>query len=312
MFKFIFSEGFLASSVSYALPIVFAAYGALVSNKAGILNINIEGAMSVSAVTGALVSYFTGSWVLGVLCAMGAGVAMSLLLSFAAIRLKTDSFLSGIALNTLATGLGVLILYLTLGVKGDSSAAPSTMIPTVRIPLLSGIPVLGKALFAQNLLFYAAVASLLIIVFVLKRTRLGLHIRAVGHNAVASGSVGISVPAAKRTALILCGALCGLGGAYLSMGSLGYFSAGMVSGRGFIGIAAEAMGAGNPFLTTLFAFLFGAVDYFAVGAQTVLNFPYELLNTLPYLMTLFALVLYSLATRRAASARASRGERNER
>lgn len=311
MFEFIFSESFLASSVSYALPIVFAAYGALISNKAGIVNINIEGAMSVSAVTGALVSYFTGSWMLGLLCAIGAGVAMSLLLSFAAIRLKTDSFLSGIALNTLATGLGVLILYVVLGVKGDSSAAPSVMIPTVRIPFLSDIPVIGRALFAQNLLFYAAVVSLVILVFVLNRTRLGLHIRVVGCNAEASGSVGISVPAAKRTALILCGALCGLGGAYLSMASLGYFSAGMVSGRGFIGIAAEAMGASNPYLTTLFAFLFGTVDYFAVGAQTVLSIPYELLNTLPYLMTIFALVLYSLATRRAAQARASRKEGNE-
>jgi simple sugar transport system permease protein len=311
MFEFIFSESFLASSFSYALPIVFAAYGALISNKAGIVNINIEGAMSVSAVTGALVSYFTGSWVLGLLCAIGAGVAMSLLLSFAAIRLKTDSFLSGIALNTLATGLGVLILYIVLGVKGDSSAAPSTMIPTVHIPLLSDIPVIGRALFAQNLLFYAAVVSLVILVFVLNRTRLGLYIRAVGCNTVASGSVGIPVPAAKRTALILCGVLCGFGGAYLSMASLGYFSAGMVSGRGFIGIAAEAMGAGNPYLTTLFAFLFGTVDYFAVGAQTVLSIPYELLNTLPYLMTIFALVLYSLATRHTAHARASRKEGNE-
>ena len=311
MFEFLFSESFLASSVSYALPIVFAAYGALISNKAGIVNINIEGAMSVSAVTGALVSFFTGSWVMGLICAIGAGVAMSLLLSFAAIRLKTDSFLSGIALNTLATGLGVLILYVVLGVKGDSSAAPSVMIPTMRIPFLSDIPVIGRALFSQNLLFYVAVVSLVILVFVLNRTRLGLHIRAVGCNAEASGSVGISVPAAKRTALIFCGALCGLGGAYLSMASLGYFSAGMVSGRGFIGIAAEAMGASNPYLTTLFAFLFGTVDYFAVGAQTVLSIPYELLNTLPYLMTIFALVLYSLATRRAAQARTARKEGNE-
>lgn len=311
MFEFIFSESFLASSVSYALPIVFAAYGALISNKAGIVNINIEGAMSVSAVTGALVSHFTGSWVLGLLCAISAGVAMSLLLSFAAIRLKTDSFLSGIALNTLATGLGVLILYIVLGVKGDSSAAPSMMIPIVNIPFLSEIPVIGRVLFSQNLLFYAAVVSLVILVFVLKRTRLGLHIRAVGCNAEASGSVGISVPAAKRTSLILCGVLCGFGGAYLSMASLGYFSAGMVSGRGFIGIAAEAMGASNPYLTTLFAFLFGTVDYFAVGAQTVLSIPYELLNTLPYLMTIFALVLYSLATRHTAHARASRKEGNE-
>lgn len=298
MLEFIFSENFPTSSICYALPIIFAAYAALISNKAGIININIEGSMSVSAVTGALVSYFTGSWVLGLIGAVAAGIAMSLLLSFAAIRLHTDSFLSGIALNTLATGLCVLILQTTLGVKGDSSAAPSVVIPTLTIPLLSKIPVIGKALFAQNILFYAALLALGALCFLLNRTKLGLYIRAVGYNREAASSVGISVSGAKRSALILCGILAGMGGAYLSMVSLGYFSVGMVGGRGFIGIAAEAMGAGNPLLITLFAFLFGAVDYFAVGAQTVLNIPYELLNTLPYLMTLAAMVICSLVTRK--------------
>lgn len=298
MLEFIFSENFLTSSICYALPIIFAAYAALISNKAGIININIEGSMSVSAVTGALVSCFTGSWVLGLIGAVAAGIAMSLLLSFAAIRLHTDSFLSGIALNTLATGLCVLILQTTLGVKGDSSAAPSVVIPTLTIPLLSKIPVIGKALFAQNILFYAALLALGALCFLLNRTKLGLYIRAVGYNREAASSVGISVSGAKRSALILCGILAGMGGAYLSMVSLGYFSVGMVGGRGFIGIAAEAMGAGNPLLITLFAFLFGAVDYFAVGAQTVLNIPYELLNTLPYLMTLAAMVICSLVTRK--------------
>lgn len=298
MLEFIFSENFLTSSICYALPIIFAAYAALISNKAGIININIEGSMSVSAVTGALVSYFTGSWVLGLIGAVAAGIAMSLLLSFAAIRLHTDSFLSGIALNTLATGLCVLILQTTLGVKGDSSAAPSVVIPTLTIPLLSKIPVIGKALFAQNVLFYAALLALGALCFLLNRTKLGLYIRAVGYNREAASSVGISVSGAKRSALILCGILAGMGGAYLSMVSLGYFSVGMVGGRGFIGIAAEAMGAGNPLLITLFAFHFGAVDYFAVGAQTVLNIPYELLNTLPYLMTLAAMVICSLVTRK--------------
>lgn len=298
MLEFIFSQSFLAASISYALPIIFAAYAALISNKAGIVNINIEGAMAVSAVTGALVSHFTGSWALGLLLAIIAGVLMSLLLYAAAIRLKTDSFLAGIALNTLATGLCVLVLYTVLGVKGDSSAAPSAMIPALNIPVLSKLPVVGSALFGQNLLFYVAIVALLLLRFLLNRTRVGLHIRSVGCNAEAARSVGISVNGQKRTALILCGILAGLGGAYLSMASLGYFSAGMVGGRGFIGIAAEAMGAGNPLLTTLFAFLFGAVDYFAVGAQTVLSIPYELLNTLPYLMTMIALVIYSITVRR--------------
>lgn len=298
MISFIFSENFLNSSISYALPIIFAAFAALISNKANIVSINIEGSMSVSALCGALVSYYTQSWVIGLLAAIAAGIGMSQLLALSAIRLKTDSFLSGIALNTFASGLCVLVLYLVLGVKGDSSMAPSVLIPQIRVPLLSQIPVIGPALFAQNLLFYVAIISLFALLFLLYRTRLGTKIRATGYNPEATASVGIKTGRVQTISLVFCGIFCGLGGAYLSMANLGYFSAGMVSGRGFIGIAAEAMGAGKPVLTMLFSLLFGAVDYFAVGGQTVISAPYELLNTLPYIMTLAALLIYSVTNKK--------------
>ncbi len=300
MIGFIFSERFLSSSISYALPIMFAALAALISKKANIVSINIEGAMSVSALTGALVSSFSGSWLLGLACAVLAGVAMSMLLAFSALKLGTDSFLSGIALNTLASGACVLIMYLVLGVKGDTSAAPSAMLPHVTVPLLSRIPVLGPALFDQNILFYVALLSLAGVTFLLKRTKLGVEIRATGFHAEAAESVGIETKRVKTISLVFCGIFCGLGGAYLSMASLGYFSAGMVSGRGFIGIAAEAMGMGVPWLCVVFSLLFGAVDYFAVGSQTVLSAPYELLNTLPYIMTLIALTTYAVIAKNRA------------
>ena len=298
MISFIFSENFLNSSISYALPIIFAAFAALISNKDNIVSINIEGSMSVSALCGALVSYYTQSWLIGLLAAIAAGIGMSQLLALSAIRLKTDSFLSGIALNTFASGLCVLVLYLVLGVKGDSSMAPSVLIPQIRIPLLSQIPVVGPALFAQNLMFYVAIISLFALLFLLHRTRLGTKIRATGYNPEATASVGIKTGRVQTISLVFCGIFCGLGGAYLSMANLGYFSAGMVSGRGFIGIAAEAMGAGKPVLTMLFSLLFGAVDYFAVGGQTVISAPYELLNTLPYIMTLAALLIYSVTNKK--------------
>ena len=298
MISFIFSENFLNSSISYALPIIFAAFAALISNKANIVSINIEGSMSVSALCGALASYYTHSWLIGLLAAIAAGIGMSQLLALSAIRLKTDSFLSGIALNTFASGLCVLVLYLVLGVKGDSSMAPSVLIPQIRIPLLSQIPVVGPALFAQNLLSYVAIISLFALLFLLHRTRLGTKIRATGYNPEATASVGIKTGRVQAISLVYCGIFCGLVGAYLSMANLGYFSAGMVSGRGFIGIAAEAMGAGKPVLTMLFSLLFGAVDYFAVGGQTVISAPYELLNTLPYIMTLAALLIYSVTNKK--------------
>ena len=295
MLDWIFSESFLVNVIAYAIPIIFASYASLISNKAGISAINIEGAMSVAAVTGALVSHFANSWVIGLICAMTAGILMMMLLALSALKLKADSFLSGIALNTFATGACLLIVKGVLDGRTDSSTAPSVLVPNVNIPLLSDIPVIGKAIFSQNLLFFIMLAVLALLILLLNCTRLGVQIKTAGYHPEAGESVGVSVKRTRVIALIICGAMAGLGGAYLSMANLGYFSAGMVSGRGFIGIAAEAMGAGMPVKTTLFALLFGAVDYFAVGGQTVLSFPYELLNTLPYLMTLLALTIYAAA-----------------
>lgn len=295
MLDWILSESFLVNVIAYAIPIIFAAYASLISNKAGISAINIEGAMSVAAVTGALVSHFANSWVIGLIAAMGAGILMMLILALAALKLRADSFLSGIALNTFATGACLLIVKGVLDGRTDSSTAPSVLVPNMKIPLLSDIPVIGKAIFSQNLLFYIMLIVLGLLILLLNHTRLGVQIKTAGYHPEAGESVGVSTRRTRVIALIICGAMAGLGGAYLSMANLGYFSAGMVSGRGFIGIAAEAMGAGMPIKTTLFAFLFGAVDYFAVGGQTVLSFPYELLNTLPYLMTLLALTLYAVA-----------------
>ena len=298
MLDWIFSESFLMNVIAYAIPIIFAAYASLISNKAGISAINIEGAMSVAAVTGALVSHYANSWVIGLVCAMAAGILMMMLLALSALKLKADSFLSGIALNTFATGACLLIVKGVLAGRTDSSTAPSVLVPNVNIPLLSDIPVIGKAIFGQNLLFFIMLIALGLLIVLLNCTRLGVQIKTAGYHPEAGESVGVSTRRTRVIALIICGAMAGLGGAYLSMANLGYFSAGMVSGRGFIGIAAEAMGAGMPVKTTLFALLFGAVDYFAVGGQTVLSFPYELLNTLPYLMTLLALTIYAAAHNR--------------
>lgn len=294
MFKFIFSEQFLISTILFATPILFSSYGALISKKAGILNINIEGTMSLSALAGGLVSYAANSWFLGLFAAIATGIIMNFIFAAFTMKLKTDNILSGIALNTFASGLSIYVLYMVIGVKGDSSLKPSVIIPDINIPLLSKIPIIGKALFGQNLLVYLAVLAVVFVVLLLNRTKLGMHIKAVGYNEEAAKSVGIKVNKIKIISLVFTGIFAGLGGAYLSMVYLSYFSAGMVAGRGFIGIAAEAMGQGNPLLTLLFAVLFGAVDYFAVGSQTVLSFPYELLNTLPYLMTIIALIIFAV------------------
>ncbi|MDD3170984.1 MAG: ABC transporter permease [Bacilli bacterium] len=293
VFEMLFSEEFLFTSIQLTIPILFAALAALISNKAGILNINIEGSMSVSALIGALISFFTQSYFLGILGGIVTGILMGIILSYCAHKLKTDSILAGVALNIFATGFVVFLMYAILGTKGDTTNAPSYVIPYIRIPLLKDIPIIG-VLFEQNLLFYIAIISVIFVSFFLKKTKIGLHIKAVGYNSVAAKSVGISIEKTQFIALIIAGALAGLGGVFLSMSYLSTYNSGMVAGRGFIGLAAEAMGAGHPFLTMLFAYIFGIVSAFAINAQTALNIPYELLNTLPYLMTILALVAYSI------------------
>lgn len=293
IFEMLFSEEFLFTSIQLTIPILFAALAALISNKAGILNINIEGSMSVSALIGALISFFTQSYIWGILSGIATGILMGILLSICAHKLKTSSVLTGVALNIFATGFVVFLMYSILGTKGDTTSAPSYIIPYIKVPYLKDIPVIG-VLFEQNLLFYIAILSVISISTFLNKTKMGLLIKAVGYNPTAAKSVGISVEKTQLVALIIAGVFAGLGGVFLSMSYLSTYNSGMVAGRGFIGLAAEAMGAGQPLLTMIFAFIFGIVSAFAINAQTALDIPYELLNTLPYLMTILALVLYSI------------------
>jgi len=294
IFEMLFSEEFFYTSIQLTIPILFAALAALISNKAGILNINIEGSMSVSALIGALISFFTQSYIWGILGGIGTGILMGILLSICTHKLKTSSVLTGVALNIFATGFVVFLMYSILGTKGDTTSAPSYAIPYIKIPYLKDIPIIG-VLFEQNLLFYIAIISVISISTFLNKTKMGLLIKAVGYNPIAAKSVGISVEKTQLIALIIAGVFAGLGGVFLSMSYLSTYNSGMIAGRGFIGLAAEAMGAGQPLLTMIFAFIFGIVSAFAINALTALNIPYELLNTLPYLMTILALVIYSIS-----------------
>jgi simple sugar transport system permease protein len=310
LIEMLFSEEFLFTSIQLTIPILFAALAALISNKSGIVNISIEGSMTVSALVGALISFYTQSYLFGILAGIAAGILMGIILAFCGHKLKTDTTLTGVALNIFASGFVVFLMYTILGTKGDTTAAPSTIIPYIKIRFLKEIPFIG-VLFEQNLLFYIAIVSVFLLRFVINKTKIGLQIKAVGYNFEAAKSVGISVEKTQLIALIIAGAFSGLGGVFLSMSYLSTFNSGMVAGRGFIGLAAEAMGAGNPLLTLLFSYIFGAVSAFAISAQIAIDVPYELLNTLPYLMTILALVFYSLKKNKRSLKVRKKGESNE-
>ena len=177
---------------------------------------------------------------------------------------------------------------------------PSGVLPQVKIPLLDQIPVVGEILSGHNILTYLAFLSVIAVYILLKRTPLGFHLRAVGEDAHAAESVGIHVMRVQAVALLISGFLASLGGAFMSMGYVSWFSRDMVAGRGWIAIAAEAMGCSHPIGTALTSLLFGAADAFS-NAAGVLGWPADLVRTIPYCVTLAGLILFSVRQYRRSS-----------
>ncbi|MEG0128222.1 ABC transporter permease [Clostridium sp.] len=296
----IFSTEFAYSVIRVTTPILFAALAALISNKAGVVNIGIEGIMLMSALVGVIGSAFTQSAFLGVVFAMAAGALMALVLAYFALNLKTDIILGGIALNLFATGGTVFLLYVVSGDRGASTSLSSLTVPQITIPLIDQIPVIGPILSGHNLLTYLSVIMVVVVSYFLYKTPTGLKIRAVGEAPHAASSVGISVRGIQYKALIISGLLSGLAGAYMSMGYLSMFSNNMTAGRGFIALAAEAMGRGTPIGTFIASLVFGFADALSSTLQ-VLSIPVEFIQMIPYLTTIIGLVVYSASRAKKAN-----------
>jgi len=295
IFRLFISPEFYTSVIELSIPIILAALAALITNKAGILNISIEGSMLISALVGAIVGFQVQSALLGLLAAVLTGMFFGFLMSIFVNKLKNHHILVGIALNLLATGLVTFIIFSISGIKGDY---PSIKVPNLYIPFLSDIPFVGQLLFSQNLLVYLTVIIIFAFNIMIKKTKLGLRIKAVGQNPLAAKTMGINTFKTTTYALLIGGALAGLGGAFMSMGYMSIFNSGMIAGRGFIGIAAESMGSGLTGTTIIAALVFGLVNAIANAAQVSLSIPYELLNTLPYIVTIIGLVIYSVKKRK--------------
>ncbi|WP_150269235.1 ABC transporter permease [Paenibacillus tepidiphilus] len=293
----ILTTDFAFSVLRVTTPILFAALGALISNRAGIINIGMEGIMLVSALTGVIVSAYTHSAWVGLLGAALAGTLIAGILAFFTLKFKTHIILGGVAINMFASGGTVFILYLLSGDKGSSTSLASKVLPSVEIPLLKDIPVLGPILSGHHILTYFSIIAVFAVYYLLNRTPLGLRIRSVGENPHAAQSVGVSVIKIQYIALLLSGFFAGLGGAYMSMGYLSLFTRDMVAGRGWIAIAAESMGRSTTAGTALTSLLFGAADALANALQ-VLKIPAELIGTLPYVATVIGLLVYAVSETR--------------
>jgi len=293
MFQIILSPQFAYSVLRVSTPILFATLGALISDKAGVINIALEGIMLISALVGVIFSAISGSAFFGLFMAVIFGGLIGLSLGYFSLNLKTDVILAAVAINLIASGGTVFVLFLVAGDKGISSSLASKVLPKINIPGLENIRGIGPILSGHNVLTYLAFLSVLIVWFVLYKTPLGLRIRAVGENEHAADSVGISVVKTRYIALVLSGIMAGFAGAYMSMGYVSWFSRDMTAGRGFIALAAEAMGGATPIGCVLTSLLFGFFDALSNSLQ-LLKIPYEFVSMIPYIATVVGLVIYTI------------------
>lgn len=287
------SSSFIASVIRVTTPILYPALGSVIADKAGIPNIGLEGIMLMSALAGVIGSAYTGSAFIGFLFAIVAALFMSYFLAYFTLELKTDVILGGIALNLFSSSATIFLLYILTGDKGTSASLASKVLPNLSIPLIKDIPVIGEILSGHNILTYLVVVLSVSIWYMYKYTSFGLRMMAVGENPNAAESVGINVKRTKYVALLLSGILAGIGGAFLSMGYVSWFSRDMTAGRGWIAIAAEAMGLGNVVGTILSSLLFGAASALSNVLQLV-NMPVELVTIIPYVCTVIGIIFYAV------------------
>ncbi len=290
----------LSGGLMFATPLVFGALAGVINERVGVINIAIEGQLLLGAFAGALTASIFGSPWLGLIGAPIAGALLAVLLALFAIKYRSDNIVVGVVLNMLALGL-TSFLFSTL--LSDASHLNKPMrLPTLPIPILKDIPVIGPVLFKQSILVYLMYAAVIILQFMLFNSRWGLRLRSVGEKPRAADTVGIKVNATRWHNVILGGAVAGLGGAFFTVGQGLAFSKDMAAGNGFIALAAMILGRWNPVGALTAALLFGfATNLGAVMQAVGAPVPAEYLLMIPYLVTVLAVAGFVGAVRPPAA-----------
>lgn len=286
----LFDSALLASVMRAVIPILLAALGGLICERAGIFNISLEGLMLAGAFAAVVGSFFSANAFVGVIAAVLGGVLLSCVLAYGSINRAGDPIVLGVAINLFALGITGFMLTALWGVRGVFQDPGIVGIDTVPIPLLNEIPWLGPTLFNLSLIGYVAVLLVPITNIVLFRTALGLRLRGVGERPLAASSLGVRSSQYQWGAVLVSGALCGLAGAQLALGNVVQFAENMTSGRGWIAVVAVMLARANPVAAFGAALLFGLAE--AVGFRLQGNgLPSQLTDAAPYVVTLIALVL---------------------
>ncbi len=297
LFDLIFSIEFIHSVIRMATPILFVALAGLIGGKADILCIGYEGIMIFAALGGVVGSAFSKSLMGGLGTGIFLGLLISVVFAYFVLYLNTQPMLIGLAINILGSAGTVFLLFLIAGSKSNSTTLGSLTFPVIDIPLIKDIPILGDVLSGHNLLTYLAFLSVLFVYILIFKTPFGLQIRSVGEKPDAAASVGINVKKTKFIAMLISGVLASLGGIFMSMAYLPYFTRDMTAGRGFIGIAAQSLGGGSPLRTMIWTLVFGAADYIGNLTQSF-RLPSQFAQMTPYVVTIIGLTVTSIAQQR--------------
>jgi len=282
----------LGSSVAFAMPTALAAVGETVAERAGVLNLGLEGMLLCGALASFLVAYYAHSVALGTVAGIAVGVALGALMAYLSVTLGTEQIINGIAIVLLAQGITAFTFEKLFG-GGEQPTIPG--IHDVNVPLLHDIPGVGPILFEQNVLFYVSLALVIAVALLLTRTRFGLKVRAVGESPAAADASAVSVARTRWLALLIGGGMAGMGGAVLVLGQLNLFETNVSGGRGWIAVALVIFGRWNPLFVLGGAFLFGFTDALQIRVQAVSGgiastVPTEIFAALPYAVTLIVMV----------------------
>jgi simple sugar transport system permease protein len=287
--------------VSAATPLLIAAVGEIVAERAGVINLGLEGMMIVGAATGFAFAYLTDSTLLGVLAAALCGVAIAGVFAFLTLGLAANQVAAGLAMTIFGRGLANLIGAGFVGLKHARA-------PELRIPGLSDLPIVGKLLFGQDYFVYSAILLTAVVAYWLTRTRAGLTLRAVGEDHVSGHSLGLPVRSIRLAAVLFGGACAGVAGGYLSLAYTPFWSPDMTAGRGWIALALVVFASWRPWRAMAGALLFGGVAVLALAFQGLgVPIPAQALNAAPYLTTVVVLVVLSWRDARGATAPQSLG-----
>jgi general nucleoside transport system permease protein len=289
-------EAIILAVLAASTPLLLAAAGELVVERAGVLNLGVEGMMIMGAACGFAGAHFTDSILVGALCGVAAGAAMAAI--FAALTL-------GLAVNQVATGLALTILGVGLSGLIGAGFVGERITPAghLFIPVLTDLPLVGRILFGEDAFVYLSAALVVAIAWFLYSTRAGLVLRAIGDNHASAHALGYPVLKIRAAAVLFGGACAGLGGAYLPLAYTPFFIPGMTAGRGWIALALVVFASWLPGRLVAGAYLFGAVTILQLHAQGAgFGIPSQLMSSLPYLATVLVLVVISRARATAGSA----------